>query len=65
MFDRFKCNMSGASVRLDGNDRLHCDLSLKQIVGRSSGNILKHQQNRGVFARGPKRRCFGLFLQTR
>lgn len=65
MLDRFKCNMSGPSVRLDGNDRLHRDLSLKLIVQRSSGNILRHQQNSGDFTRGPNRRCIGLFLQTR
>ena len=40
MFDRFKCNMSGASVRLDGNDRLHRDLLLEQIVERGSENFL-------------------------
>ena len=65
MIDRFRCDMSNASVRLDGNDRLHLDLLLTRIVGRSSGNNPEHQQNRGDFTRGPEPRCFGLFLQTR
>ena len=65
MIDRFKCNMSGGSIRLDGNDRLRRDLPLDRIVERSNGNIPEHQQNGGDFARSLKRPCFGLFLQTR
>ena len=65
MFDRFKCNMSGASVRLDGNDQLHRDLFVVRIVERGSGNVPEHLQNRGEFAAKLKRRCFGLLLQTR
>ena len=63
MSDRFKCHMSGASVRLDGNDQLRRDLLLARVVVRSNGNVLKHQHDRGVFARGPKRRRFGLFYR--
>jgi hypothetical protein len=42
MIDRFKCNMSGASLRLDGSDQLRRDLFLARIVERSSGNVLEH-----------------------
>jgi len=40
--DRFKCNMSGDSIRLDGNDRLRRDLLLARIVEHSSDNIPEH-----------------------
>jgi len=65
MLKRFRCDMSSASVRLDGIDRLHLDLLLARVVGRSTGNIPEHQQHCGSFARGSEPRCFGLFLQTR
>jgi hypothetical protein len=52
MIDRFRYDMSSASVRLDGIDRLHLDLLLARTVGRSSGNIPEHQQNHGEFAVG-------------
>lgn len=39
MSSRLKCDMSATSGRLNRNDRSHCDLSLEQIIGRSSGNI--------------------------
>jgi hypothetical protein len=65
MIDRFKCNMSEASIRLDGNDQPRCDLLLVRIVERGSGNIHKQQPNRGDVERGRKCGFFGLFLQTR
>jgi hypothetical protein len=65
MFDRFKCTMSGASLRLDGSDQLRRDSLSARIVERSSGNIPQHQPIHGDFERTPKPRCFELFLQTR
>jgi len=65
MFDRFKCNMSNDSLRLDGNDQLRRDLLLARIVARSSGNIPEQQQTRCESAGDLKRLGFWLFLQTR
>ena len=65
MFDRFKCNMSGVSLRLDGNDQLHRVLLLTRIVERGSGSNPGYQQNRSDFGMGRKPPTFGLFLQIR
>jgi len=65
MIERFKCNMSGASLRLDGNDRLRRDLLLARIVEHGSGKVPEHQQDCGDIARGLKPPCFRLFLQIR
>jgi len=48
MFERFKCNMSRASVRLDGNDQLHRDLLVEQIVERGSGNFLSNYKTEAI-----------------
>jgi len=65
MFDRFKCNMSGPSVRLDGNDQPRRVLLLARIVERGSGNNPEHQQNCSEFGTRRKSRGIGVFLQTR
>jgi len=43
MPDRFKCIMSGVSLRLEGNDQLPRVLLLARIVKRGSGNNLEYQ----------------------
>jgi hypothetical protein len=57
--------MSRASMRLDFNDRLHCDLVAERIVERGSGNIFRHQQNRGCFVGPSIMVVLGLFLRPR
>ena len=70
MFDRFKCNISDASVRLDGNDQPRRDLPVARRVERSSGNIPRPQPDKQDFSpsmkqRKPRAKLFAVCIDNR
>ena len=62
---KFKRDMRRDSIRLDIDDRLHCDLIAKRFVTRGTGIIRWDRQYRSCVFDAFPATIFGLFLQPR